>query len=165
MLNQSEKVEKLEKNLDELKDDINDIKSLLTKFLESNEWQIVQSLLIQMQELHMVSILTINTGADFNSTFKILEVDRSDFDLTGYSGSSQMRKSAAVGSTTFPVANIHCWIYKSSEGEFKISLGSTQTRLLKNGRYVYDILVGSASTVYRIVEGNILVQTGVSSAP
>ena len=36
--------------------------------------------------------LTINTGADFNSTFKILEVDRSDFDLTGYSGSSQMRK-------------------------------------------------------------------------
>ena len=36
MLNQSEKVEKLEKNLDELKDDINDIKSLLTKFLESN---------------------------------------------------------------------------------------------------------------------------------
>ena len=36
MLNQSEKVENLEKNLDELKDDINDIKSLLTKFLESN---------------------------------------------------------------------------------------------------------------------------------
>ena len=36
MLNQSEKVEKLEKNLDQLKDDINDIKSLLTKFLETN---------------------------------------------------------------------------------------------------------------------------------
>ena len=36
MLNQSERLKTL-KNLDELKDDINDIKSLLTKFLESNE--------------------------------------------------------------------------------------------------------------------------------
>ena len=109
--------------------------------------------------------LTINTGADFNSTFKILEVDRSDFDLTGYSGSSQMRKSAAVGSTTIAAATFTIGFTSTTEGEFKISLGSTETRSLKNGRYVYDILVGSASTVYRIVEGNILVQTGVSSAP
>lgn len=36
MQNQSEKVENLEKNLDKLKDDINDIKSLLTRFIESN---------------------------------------------------------------------------------------------------------------------------------
>ena len=109
--------------------------------------------------------LTINTGADFNSTFKILEVDRSDFDLTGYNGSSQMRKRASVGSTTIAAATFTVGFTSTTEGEFKISLGSTETRSLKNGRYVYDILVGSASTVYRIVEGNILVQTGVSSAP
>jgi hypothetical protein len=36
---------------------------------------------------------------------------------------------------------------------------------LNEGRYVYDILVGSASTVYRIISGNILVIPGISSAP
>ena len=46
-----------------------------------------------------------------------------------------------------------------------ISLGSTDTRSVKAGRYVYDVLVGSGMTVYRIVDGNILVRGGVSSAP
>ena len=46
-----------------------------------------------------------------------------------------------------------------------ISLGSTDTRSVKAGRYVYDILVGSGATVYRIVDGNIQVRGGVSSAP
>ena len=39
------------------------------------------------------------------------------------------------------------------------------TRSVKAGRYVYDILVGSGATVYRIVDGNIQVRGGVSSAP
>ena len=46
-----------------------------------------------------------------------------------------------------------------------ISLGSTATRSINAGRYVYDVLVGSGMTVYRIVDGNILVRGGVSSAP
>ena len=46
-----------------------------------------------------------------------------------------------------------------------VSLGSTDTRSVKAGRYVYDVLVGSGATVYRIIDGNILVRGGVSSAP
>ena len=72
--------------------------------------------------------LTINSGADFKSTF-------------------------AVGFTS------------AAGGEFQISLGSTDTRNLKKGRHVYDILVSSGSTIYTIVSGNIMVQGGISSAP
>jgi flagellar basal body P-ring protein FlgI len=50
-------------------------------------------------------------------------------------------------------------------GKFDLSLGSTDTRSLSEGRYVYDILVSSGSTVYRIASGNVLVVPGISSAP
>ena len=49
--------------------------------------------------------LTINTGTDFESTFKVLNPNnRSNYDFTGYSGSSQMTKSVSVGSTAFAAA-------------------------------------------------------------
>ena len=51
------------------------------------------------------------------------------------------------------------------DGEFDVSLGSTATRTLKPGRYVYNVLVGSGTTIYSIVNGNIMVYAGVSSAP
>ena len=57
-------------------------------------------------------------------------------------------------------------INPSTEEAFAtISLGSTATRSINAGRYVYDVLVVSGMTVYRIVDGNILVRGGVSSAP
>ena len=109
--------------------------------------------------------LTINSGADFKSTFATLKPDKSAYNFTGYSGSSQMTKSVAIGtnagiSTTFAVG-----FTSAAGGEFQISLVSTDTRNLKKGRHVYDILVSSGSTIYTIVSGNIMVQGGISSAP
>ena len=46
-----------------------------------------------------------------------------------------------------------------------IAMGATDTRSLTSGRYYYDILVSSGTTTYKIVEGNIMVQPGISSAP
>ena len=87
---------------------------------------------------------------------------------TGWTGSSQMTKSTAIGSTAFPAAatfTVGIDTTASSGYGLTISLGSTDTRSVKAGRYVYDILVGSGATVYRIVDGNIQVRGGVSSAP
>tara|TARA_B100000287_G_scaffold185686_2_gene175556 strand:+ start:3746 stop:4135 length:390 start_codon:yes stop_codon:yes gene_type:complete len=110
--------------------------------------------------------LTINTGTDFESTFKVLNPnDRSNYDFTGYSGSSQMTKSVSVGSTAFPAATFTVGFTSAYDGEFNISLGSTATRNLSGGRYVYDILVSSGSSIHRIVQGNMMVIAGVSSAP
>ena len=109
--------------------------------------------------------LTILSGADFKSTFSVLKPDKSAYNFTGYSGSSQMTKSVAIGATLGISTTFNVGFTSAAGGEFQISLGSTDTRNLKTGRHVYDILVSSGSTIYRIVSGNILVQGGISSAP
>ena len=109
--------------------------------------------------------LTINSGADFKSTFATLKPDKSAYNFTGYSGSCQMTKSVAIGATLDVSTTFTVGFTSAAGGEFQISLGSTATRALKKGRHVYDILVSSGSTIYTIVSGNILVHGGISSAP
>ncbi len=120
--------------------------------------------------------VVINTGANFQSSFQILQNDKTNFEFstanavgiattTGWTGSSQMTKTVAVGSSAYPAATFTVGFTSAADGQFNISLGSTATSALNNGRYVYDILVSSGATIYRIVEGNVLVISGVSSAP
>ena len=120
----------------------------------------------------------MNGGANFTGTFEVVDTSNTGFNfsttnsvglntVSGWTGSSQMTKSTAIGSTAFPVATFSVGIdtTPSSGYGLTISLGSTATRSINAGRYVYDVLVGSGMTVYRIVDGNILVRGGVSSAP
>ena len=50
---------------------------------------------------------TILGGANFNGDFEVVTTSNTAFDFTGYSGSSQMTKSTAIGSTSF------CLLYTS----------------------------------------------------
>ena len=122
--------------------------------------------------------LIMNVGADFNAKFNIVDTANTGFNfsttnsvgvntLSGWTGSSQMTKSTAIGSTAFPAATFTVGIDTTASSGYglTVSLGSTDTRSVKAGRYVYDVLVGSGATVYRIIDGNILVRGGVSSAP
>ena len=122
--------------------------------------------------------LSLNTGADFTGTFEVVDTSGTGWNFsttnsvgiattTGWIGSSQMRKSAAVGSGSTADATFAVGIDTTSAtaGKFTISLGSTATRNIAEGRYVYDVLVSSGATIYRIVDGDILVRGGVSSAP
>ena len=92
----------------------------------------------------------LNGGANFIANFEVVGTSGTVFDFTGYSGSSQMTKSVSIGST-------------AAGGLMKVSLGGTQTQSLNEGRYVYDVIVSSGTTFYRIVDGTILVQPGISS--
>lgn len=112
-----------------------------------------------------VSNLVINTGSDFKDTFSVKNIDGSAFNMSGWTISSQMAKSVSIGSSMYPIATFNVGFTSSSAGKFNLSLGSNFTRNLKEGRYVYDILVSSGTTVYRIIEGNILVIPGISSSP
>lgn len=109
--------------------------------------------------------LTIHTGADFVANFNVLTTSNSAFNLTGYTGSSAMSKSVSVGATLGITTSFAVGFTSAAAGKFKISLGASSTRSLKEGRYVYDILVSSGSTVYNIVNGNVLVIAGVSTSP
>jgi hypothetical protein len=109
--------------------------------------------------------LTINTGATFSANFRVVNVSDSPYNFEGWTGSSQMAKSVSIGSTSYAAATFNVGFTSAAGGKFSLSLDSNSTRSLVEGRYIYDILVSSGSTVYRIVDGNILVKPGISSAP
>ena len=109
--------------------------------------------------------LTLYAGADFNATFNVVDTSNSPYDFTGYTASSQMQKSAGIGATTVAATTFTVGITSAAGGVFEVSVGSTDTRTLTEGRYVYNVLVSSGATIYNIVNGNIMVYPGISSAP
>jgi|OM-RGC.v1.025768829 hypothetical protein len=120
--------------------------------------------------------LAMYGGSNFTANFVVQDLANSAFDLsesnavglgttTGWTGSAQMQKSAGIGATTVPAATFAVGFTSAYDGKFKISLGTTETGNLSEGRYEYNILVSSGATTYNIVNGNILVYAGIASAP
>ena len=116
----------------------------------------------------------MNGGANFTGTFEVVDTSNTGYNFsttnavgiattTGWTGSSQMTKSAAIGSTAFPSATFTVGFTSATSGKFKISLGSTDTRSLKDGRYVYDVeLTLSDSTVEKVHYGVVTVHPEVT---
>ena len=108
--------------------------------------------------------LTMYGGSDFNVNFDIVTTSNSAYDLTGYSGSAAMSKSVAIGATLGITSSFTVGFTSAYDGKLKISLSETNTRGNKEGRYVFDILVGKGGTTYALASGNILVVNPVASA-
>ena len=109
--------------------------------------------------------LVINTGANFKDSFTITNPSGTAFDFSSWSGSAQMAKSVAVGATIGAEATFTVGFTSAGGGIFEISMGSTATTSLSEGRYEYNVLVSSGASIYNIVNGNIMVYTGIASAP
>ena len=107
-----------------------------------------------------VSNIVIDVGADFNQTFNLEGSNNAPLDLTGYTGASKMKKHASSLTTaaTFIVS-----FPNRTQGQVKISLGSSITNVLKAGRYSYDLLLNDGSTKTRVVEGSAIVTAGVTT--
>ena len=97
--------------------------------------------------------LTIYGGSDFETTFNVTNNANTAFNLSGYSGSAAISKSVAVGATLGITTAFTVGITSAVEGKLKISLGSTSTRSLDQGRYMFDVIVSSGSTFYTIANG------------
>ena len=108
-----------------------------------------------------VSNITIDQGADFSASFKLDDAGTSiPINLTQFRGVSQLRKhSGAKFGVGFDVS-----ILKPKSGEIIIKLTAAQTSVLKEGRYVYDVILINKTDgkVYRAVEGMALVNPGVT---
>jgi len=104
--------------------------------------------------------ITINVGETFSLPLTILSSTGGELNLTGYAASSAMRKHPTSSSKTdFTVG-----ITSAAEGLITLSLGSTITSGLKEGRYVYDVLlISDTNTKSIVVEGMALVRTGITS--
>ena len=114
----------------------------------------------------VASNLTIYGGTDFNAKFNVVDVSNVGYGFTaGWSVSSQMIKSAGIGATTVPTASFIGAIDIINKA-IHLNLPKETTGIITEGRYEYNVLVKSGlGTVYKIINGNILVYAGISSTP
>jgi len=107
-----------------------------------------------------ISNIFIDQGADFTTTVTISDSTGSALDLTSYTALAQVRKTYE---STTATAFTTTFASDRTTGQITISLSDTQTAALESGRYVYDLLITSASgDKTRVVEGIATVNPSVS---
>jgi hypothetical protein len=109
-----------------------------------------------------VNNIVINAGEYFSQPLTIIDSGGSSpVNLTGYAASSAIRKhpESSIKSADFTVD-----ITSATKGKITLSLASTITSTIKEGRYVYDVLLISDANFKSIaVEGSVLVRSGITS--
>ena len=94
--------------------------------------------------------LTLEQGANFTTTVTVNGSDGSPTNLTSYTAAAQLRKSyysTTANSFTVTVSN-------AANGELTIAMTAANTANLTPGRYVYDLLITSPTSIKtRVVEG------------
>lgn len=97
---------------------------------------------------------TLDKGTDFETEFDLTEDDGSPLNLTGYTGSSKIRKySTSPRYRPFTITFVD-----RLKGKIKISLPANLTAGLESGRNYYDVLLTDRiGKVRKVVEGNIIV--------
>ena len=104
--------------------------------------------------------LSINSNADFSEILELTQTGGNVVNLTGFTAYSHMRKHAESSTHT----GIAVSITNPSRGEVTVSIANTITKELKEGRYVWDLmLVRPNNTKTIAVEGTALVTVGISS--
>jgi hypothetical protein len=108
-----------------------------------------------------VNNLVINSGSDFSQTFTLEETEsNSTLNLENYQVNSQMRKWSGSNIAITFTSIIE---FPSTAGKINLSLTSDQTKSIKPGRYVYDILITDSFGIKnKVIEGMVLVREGVT---
>ena len=104
--------------------------------------------------------LIIYKHTDFEQTF-ILEDSQSNSakDLTGFTGTCKMQRTLNLGGlTTFNLA-----FTNRTLGKVRISLTSTQTANIADGKYFYELMLTDPNgVVERVIEGVVIVKHPVT---
>ena len=104
--------------------------------------------------------LLIYKHTDFEQTF-ILEDSQSNSakDLTGFTGTCKMQRTLNLGSlTAFNLA-----FTNRTLGKVRISLTNTQTALIAEGKYFYELVLTDSNDISeRVIEGVVIVKHPVT---
>ena len=105
------------------------------------------------------SEIVIEQGATFNTTINVEDTAGAAINLYGYTANSMMRKSYYSSSAT----TITSTVTGTANGEVTLSVSATNTAGLTPGRYVYDVIITSpTSVVTRVDEGIVTVLPSVT---
>ena len=107
-----------------------------------------------------VSNLLIYQGSDFIIDFTVENDNGTDFNLTGYTVASKIKKHYTSSTSTTVTAAV---LSPATSGRIHLSLNNSQTSAMKSGRYVYDVVITSSTGLKsRVLEGSVSVLEGVT---
>ena len=103
--------------------------------------------------------LIVEQKADFEATFTISGANNVAFDLTNFRQKQNQEKLYI-----FYVNKLCCCIPRQDCRKVEIDNDSFNTSMLKEGRYVYDIVITNSvgGAKRRVVEGQVTVTPGVT---
>lgn len=102
--------------------------------------------------------LVVDQGATFETVLTLTQDNGDLIDLTGYSGTAQLRKHyTSSNSTSFTVT------LGGANGTVTLGMSANTTANIVAGRYVYDVeLVDSGNIATRLIEGIVTVTPQVT---
>lgn len=101
--------------------------------------------------------LIIDQGTDYSTSITLTDVDDNAINLADFTAQAQIRKTySSSNSVSFSIS------ITDTQGVIQLSLTDTQTANLTPGRYVYDVIMTTANTTTRVVEGIVTVTPRVT---
>jgi hypothetical protein len=102
--------------------------------------------------------LYIDQGADFSAEIGIYDDSNLPWNLNGYNGSAKIRKSYYSSTSVDFTVTVN-----TNNGTVSLSLPSSATVNMEQGRYLYDVVITSNGGVKtRVIEGIVTINPGVT---
>ena len=104
--------------------------------------------------------LVIYKHTDFEQTFLLEDsISNSAKDLTGFTGTCKMQRTLNLGELT----QFSLSFTNRALGKVRISLTNTQTALIEEGKYFYELMFTDPNgVVERVIEGVVIVKHPVT---
>lgn len=100
--------------------------------------------------------LYVDQGADFTAEIGIYDDYNSPWELTGYTGEAKLKKS-------YYSSFSYDFVVTIGNGIIILSLPSSITSVIEQGRYLYDVVITSSlGNKTRVIEGLVTINPGVT---
>ena len=107
--------------------------------------------------------LVCDQATTFNFQFQIKN-DSTPWNLTGYTGVMTVRPFVGASTTTVVASTTNGrMVLTALTGRINVTLDATTTGNIAAGRYSYDLVLDSGSSVTRILEGKFIVTGAVTT--
>ena len=107
--------------------------------------------------------LVCDQATTFNFQFQILN-DQTAWNLTGYTGTMTVRPFVGASTTTVVASTANGrMVLTALQGRINVTLSADITADIVAGRYSYDLVLDSGSSINRILEGKFIVTGAVTT--
>ena len=108
--------------------------------------------------------LVCDQATTFNFQFQVLE-NNLPWNLSGYTGTMTVRPFVGANTTTVVADSTNGRLSISAiDGRITVTLSAATTGAIAAGRYAYDLVIDSGSTVTRLLEGKFIVTGAVTTS-